>query len=326
MKKICVLLFCFSVSVTSVIAQTPLNDFYQTGTNWTWYSYVNHAFSRGTSEVYNDFISGDSTVNSYTYKLIKRYKKGRVYHDHGSITTTRYDSSDKTLVGGIRVDGEKVFFINLSADTNRLLSLPPMSETIIYDFLDLKIGDTISWKPYKNIVIDIDSVMLSNGKYEKRYHFEKTNYDDFWVRGAGCSMGFLMSHTAQPYMYYYLAKYYAVCYNGSANYKYYESAPLDSAIVDNCYLIFPLAVNEVNTKSGLAIYPNPVLSNRLNIDVSTDALDIRIYDVSGKLINILGHTPKGIHTIQAPTTPGIYTIVVLDEGTGDVSYSRFEKL
>ncbi len=274
--------------------------------------------------MYNDFISGDSTVGSFDYKLIRRYKKGQVYHDHGSITTTRYDSSDQILVGGIRVDDEKVFFINLSADTNYLLSLPPMSETIIYDF-DLKVGDTLAWKPYKNIVLAIGSVMLSNGKYEKRYHFEDTYYDDFWVRGAGCSMGFLMSHTAQPYMQYYLPKHYAVCYNGITGYKYYESAKLDSSIVDHCYLIFPLSVNNVVYDSELELYPNPVTDNSFSIKLPDDVSAVQVYNIRGVLISAKERVHRGANLMSAPEVAGMYIVHVLHKD-GTVEYLKFQKL
>lgn len=325
MKKINLLLLCLCATITTIYAQTPLSDFYQNGTSWTWYQYTDHAHGSNTQNVYAEYIAQDTTVGSKVYKTLWQYQKGRVSVVQGELKEVkRYDSSDRTLLGGIRIDGEKVYFINLSADTNSLLSLPPMSETIIYDF-DLKVGDTLAWKPYKNIVLAIDSVMLSNGKYEKRYYFEDTHYDDFWVRGAGCSMGFLMSHTAQPYMQYYLPKHYAVCYNGSTGYKYYESAKLDSSIVDHCYLIFPLSVNNIVNGSKIELYPNPVTVNNFTITLSDAASSVKVYDIRGVLISAKEDAHIGANLMSAPEAAGMYIVHVLHKD-GTVEYLKFQKL
>ncbi len=319
-----ILLLLLCLTDFSSQAQTSLDSFYQVGTSWTWYDYVNYAFSRGNTNVYVEYISGDTTVNGKQYKVIKQYKKGSIYHDHGAQTITRYDSSQKKLLGGIRIDGEKVFFINLSTDTNKTMSLPPMSEKILYDF-DLKVGDIISWKPFMNKVIDIDSIMLSNGKYEKRYHFEKTNYKDFWIRGVGSSLAFLESYNDYPFMYYWMQKTHAVCYNGSAYYKYYESANLDSSVVDHCYLIFPLSINETSHEVANKLYPNPVSGSFFKLVLTESVEDVYMYDAVGKLVNKTGALDKGVHEIKAPVASGVYILTIKDV-RGKLSYARLEKL
>ncbi|MEZ5017152.1 MAG: T9SS type A sorting domain-containing protein [Flavipsychrobacter sp.] len=324
MKTLIQLLVTVLICITAK-AQTPLADFYSTNTSWTWYATSSQAFSRNTNLVYNDFVSGDSVVKGKIYKLIKQYKKGKVFSDHGVETITRYSTTDQKLLGGIRVDSEKVYFINLDVDTNKSMSLAPLAETIIYDF-DLKVGDTVKWKPYDNIVLNIDSVKLSNGKYEKRYHFfNGAYYKDFWIRGVGSSFGFLHTYDDYPYMYYWEDKYHGVCYEGSASFKFYETANLDTTIVDHCYLIFPLSVNSVSTEASFILYPNPVSGSTYMLKLVEDAVSVNVYDIKGKVVSSSVDMAKGLHQMQAPGVVGVYIVQVVGKN-GSISYARFEKL
>lgn len=325
MKKISLLLLCLCATIATLYAQFPLDSFYKTGTSWTTLSQTAYGFSRYSKDIYATFISGDSTIGSHTYKVLKNYKKGKYYYDHGKVTLTRYDSSDQWVVGGIRVDGEKVYFINLSADTNWVMSLPPMDEAILYDF-DLKVGDTLAWKPYRNVIERIDSVRLSNNTYEKRYHFpNEKGVVDFWIRGLGSNIGFVNSYYEQPAAHTYSSHSASVCYNGSAEYIFYENAVADTANFSSCYLIFPLSVNNVVHDSELELYPNPVTANSFTITLSDAVSSVKVYDIRGVLISAKERVHRGANLMPAPEVAGVYIVQVLHKD-GTVEYLKFQKL
>lgn len=329
MSKISPLLLCLCFGITSVFAQTtPLDSFYKTGTCWTTMSQTAYGFWQYSKEISATFISGDSTIGTHNYKLLKGYKKGRYYYDHTSVTLTRYDSSNKVLIGGIRGDGEKVYFINLAADTNWVMSLPPMAEAILYDF-DLKVGDTLAWKPYRNVVDSIDSVQLSDNTYEKRFHFSVgKGPSDTWIRGVGSNMGFLNSYYEQPYPGMFKQILVAVCYSGSkSEYIFYEHATnkTDSADFANCYLIFPLSVNNTTANTELQLYPNPVSDNGLTLVLPRGAAKVSVYNTSGAVVEEYSELGKGQHRINAPQVAGLYLVNVKYED-GSVEHLRFQKL
>lgn len=325
MKKL-ILFILVVISAFTSYAQAALDSFYQTGATNTFYIYTPLAHFRGHYGIYKDYIVSDTLVKGKTYKVIEGFQKGIETFDFNSRTITRSDTTLKYTKGGIRVDGEKVYILNLSADTIKKIygdPLLPLQETILYDF-DLSIGDTLHWKPYNNVVLDIDSVKLSNGKYEKRFFFNKdTSYYDYWIRGVGSSLGFLYSYVdAGPYAYPF-QKYRSVCFDGSVDHKFHESADLDSAMVNSCYIILPTSVANVSKEEKVELFPNPVVGNAMNINLEKEA-DLTIYNMQGQLIHRYHNLERGKHRLEAPSLPGVYVMYVHSDVA--VSHIRFEKL
>lgn len=98
---------------------------------------------------YTGYLQGDTIISSVLYH--------KIYHD-------------SILKGGIRNDhiSKKTYFICLGAQAWQCPSHYP--EKILYDF-DAGIGDTIFWSTcgYKWVVTGIDSVLLMDGTYRKRF-------------------------------------------------------------------------------------------------------------------------------------------------------------
>jgi hypothetical protein len=70
------------------------------------------------------------------------------------------------------------------------------SEKILYDF-NLQLGDTVTWKPYDNIVFGIDSIQAPNGEFLKRIAFD--SQQDYWIEGLGSDIAFFGSYMPPPF-------------------------------------------------------------------------------------------------------------------------------
>ncbi len=319
-KKLLLLtLFLFTGELAS--AQVPLDSFFRQGVRWTSWYIFNAGHYTGYLTVHVNYIDGDTTVNGKQYHLYYYFKKGGKHAVPGGPTypsvPDSVDTTVKKLVGGIRVDGEQVLLTKIPPD-----SVVP--ETLLYDY-DLKIGDTLKWKPNANIVIDIDSVQLANGQYEKRFYFSKDPvFPDYWIRGIGSVFASAYSRT-YPSFGFDLTR--SVCYEHPIlGYKFYETSGLDSATVNSCYFIPPLSVGNItNNEFHAEIYPNPATGNNIQLRISADAAEMKVYDVQGRLVVDKDKMSAGTHGITTPASPGIYILVVTFKDGGK-SYTRFQKL
>lgn len=146
----------------------------------------------------NFIMMGDTAINTLGYKKIFYQLLG--CSSSGICTPCISNGvSVPILVGFLREDSSrKVFFLNYH------ISLLPIqcsqesfdTEKILYDFA-LSVGDTVSWKPYNNIVIEIDSVQAPNSEFLRRIKFD--NQQDFWIEGLGSSFAFFGSYMPPPF-------------------------------------------------------------------------------------------------------------------------------
>ena len=192
-------------------------------------------------------LKGDKTVNNLLYK--KLYFEVVYYeHQQGSlcIGLPSFWSEgyfwNPYLFGLIREDtAHKVFLI-----ANPTVSPPVVcsatdfsSEKILYDF-DLNLGDTVSWKPFNNIVIGIDSVQAPNGEFLRRIKFDDSF--DQWVEGLGSKIALFGSYMPPPFE--------CGCV--------LECAEATDLLPPNALPCgFPVGITNLQVKDKIQIFPNP---------------------------------------------------------------------
>lgn len=250
--KLIILLACSTMIVTSSTrAQSgDLNLFYEQGTRWatvTSYSFPRYATTYGASLAE---IGADSVISAHTYHLV-RYNLDAV----------------PTRLGAVRVDSQRVYFLNLSADTvfvtwphdassnSNSGTLLPGAEYLLYDYR-IRMGDTV----FRKVVQRIDSVQV-NGISLRRFWFREapgTFINDYWIEGIGSNLGFLGSYSgATPT--YPGAAVFPRTFHYCAPTMFYEFSEISSGNVfgaGNCDLK-PLTVARASTQPEIRVFPNP---------------------------------------------------------------------
>ena len=120
----------------------------------------------------NLIMMGDTSINSVSYKKI--YYQQTASQSFGSCFPGPSPNFSLQLTGFVRDDSaQKVYYLS-----NQSFQLPDQcaeetfdTEKILYDFA-INSGDTVSWKPYNNIVIEVDSIQAPNGEFLKRIKFD----------------------------------------------------------------------------------------------------------------------------------------------------------
>ncbi len=158
--------------------------------NAMWREYEYHIMSHWSH--YQYVITGDTVMNDLTYHKLQ--KSGSYYEWFNSSI-----SGINEYVGAFRedIENKKVYFMQAGK----------VKDTLLYDF-DLNIGDTLpplygyayNYDNIVPIVLDIDSVLLSDGVYHKRFLIK--NCPQMWIplsiyfiEGVGSSFGLLTGIT-----------------------------------------------------------------------------------------------------------------------------------
>lgn len=131
-----------------------------------------YAEEGGTYYEYQYRMAGDTIINGTSYKKLDEYGPG-IYEP--SIA--------------VRESKKRVYAITYTQSFRD-------TEIIAYDF-NLEVGDTfIRADPRRKskcpmVLRSIDSVMLDNGEYRKRYNFKDSCYGQYtyWIEGIGSSRG-----------------------------------------------------------------------------------------------------------------------------------------
>lgn len=228
-----------------------------------------------------------------------------------------YDLFDTNLIhqeseyfAGLRNEGKKVF-----------IKLPDFQETILYDF-SLTIGDTVWYEigscvgmgfwlqTHWKSVVSIDSVLIENGEYRKRWHLESDSFMyDTWVEGIGSINWFGVLNPLITEILTNGDNYNFVCFKQNDQVIY-----LDNPYCDECFCQLYTAIDKSVEKeeNSFTIFPNPAnekITLRFN-DPGLSANRIIIYNsmgmkVSERRINecpgielALDNYKSGLHTIQ----------------------------
>lgn len=303
MKKLLCTMFLF-ISVSDGFSQvTNIDSFYLPGTVWVNCYYINGPLEPNASHFYSwsHTIERDSMINGQNYHLISgkdvRHYNAPVNNDFG-------------IFGGVRVNGRKVYFLFFGpVSTQNSFSIPGGlqnwqqrlnssntlgAERILYDF-DLQEGDTFAF----GTIYAIDSVVLQNGVYAKRYQRSNTSVDPHWIEGVGGSQGAPLYPT-HPDFYHHSS----ICYHSPAMGFTYPNSNT------NCDA-FTTGLEEIeNRHDRILIYPNPINGDILQFETNKNVSIIRFADISGKICGqyIISSGQNSIHT---SLSPGIYFLKVV---------------
>jgi hypothetical protein len=176
-------------------------------------------------------------------------------------------------------------------------------EYIIYDF-NLEVGDAFSTYGWE--VENIDSILLDDGQYRKRWIFWQ---DNFWIEGIGSSLGLIHQDWAFKK---HIPEATLICYYELDSLIYFNSN------YDSCYYGFVDSVEDPNINDIISVYPNPA-KDLLHVKIDVPQLEektkvIFIHDISGTgMIN--EKFTKNEHTVSLKNFPaGIYTAFIMCEG------------
>lgn len=167
MKKfylLCLLLILFMI--TRAQSYIPLPD---TNAYWNEIKFYQGQCDPPNFCRYTCYFQGDTVLNSLSYHKV--YKN---------------DSYEISYSGGLRQDGEKVYYWDRDCD----------SPVLLYDF-GLTVGDSIALacmlcdeEPLYAQVVSVDSVMIGDMSYRKRINFTY-GYSYSWIEGIGSVYGLL---------------------------------------------------------------------------------------------------------------------------------------
>jgi hypothetical protein len=292
MSKFIILIAMLLASLHSN-AQMTLEDFYKPGSTWCEEKVV--GVGHGTYYIaakYEWRIDVDTTINSTSYHKVSNY--GKTY-------------------GGLRVSNDTVFFYRTDTTNYFGTNGPALgTEVVLYKF-DLQIGDVITWRYAGNSTItNITTTQLTSGEVVNHYWFD--SYES-WVYGIGGNRGLFDAYIAGTGPYFMLSYTSpAAAYSFPFSYPVQQGRPVGSnGPFTPC---FPTKVGDVlSDESTVSIYPNPITTKEMNIAGPAIA-QLRITDITGKLLYTNSNLPEGKHTIPAPATQGIYMLSAqLADGT-----------
>lgn len=200
----------------------------------------------------------DTLISGIKYILIGYDSTWNKFYVSGGsvISAENYNYTIPGLIfGAIRNDAQskKIWFRKLKnfdipvrggcVNVNSLFPLD--SDIILYDF-NLKIGDSLLWKPTNRILTGIDSIQISDGSYRRKFIF---SYDDYWIEGIGSWLGLFGSYEAPPNAY---GGCWLTCFQKNDSLLY----PVISGSDYYCNRIFT-GFSEFTTKFSISVFPNP---------------------------------------------------------------------
>lgn len=202
-------------------------------------------------------IGNDTIVDSINYKIII-----------DTLYTQENNSTFFTVqnFGLVREDTitKKIYFKQIDYYEN-------FPEYLIYDFnLDTNSVFIFGDNTILNVEY-VDSIFINN-KYSKRIKFVGNELT--WIEGLGALQGLIYAEFNNFFLNRTL-----LCYwkNDSLIYS------LGDTIYNCLYVDFISSISKVSELPQYNIYPNP-LTNYLNIESINDKLEMKIYDINGKIL------------------------------------------
>ncbi len=277
-------LFC----TLSVFAQSLI------GENKQWY--IGEVFITQPPVTFILKMEGDTLIDNKLYKKI--------------YTTRDTANQEWTLLNElIREDSTKKVWI-------RNYSMDEPEEILLYDF-NLVVGDSFAINldsdfTCKIPVINVDSIVLSNGALRKRITFSFQYFGDtfeeiYWIEGIGSQFG-LITHL------------YGYC--GWVDYGrwlrcYFEDGQRQFGQVPDgeCFYEFITNTDDLDTQSSFSIYPNPA-TDKLRVISSDNRLitECLLTDFQGRIIIDKLVNKSNLTLDLLNVMPGIYLIKIIDEG------------
>lgn len=306
MKKLLFSLFIFLSAFDAFSQVTDIDSFYLPGSVWRYKSHLQwNAGGGGCEDTYWSYkIERDSTINGTNYHLISGQDIGK--RNCGS--PINFVNIDYGIFGGIRTDARKVYLL-LFDTVSTVGGVHPFvvsgwrdvikdnysagNEYLLYDF-DLDVNVTLTWMP-GYYVDHIDSITISNGQQAKLYTFLTQGGGNAWIEGMGSVCNLLASK-------YGVGSNNLICYNGAMG-SYFSD-------FSDCGAVGAGVNEQISSIKQLAIYPNPLNGDMLQIKAHKGISMICITNISGKVCeqHILSSAQANINT---SLSIGIYFIKVL---------------
>jgi hypothetical protein len=102
------------------------------------------------------------------------------------------------------------------------------------------VGDTVTWKPFNNVVASIDSVETPDGEFLRRINFDQD--PDYWLEGFGSGIALFGSYMPPPF-------------ECGCDMKCAEANDVSYPYSFSCG--FPVGMPTIPSESKLQIFPNP---------------------------------------------------------------------
>ena len=191
-------------------------------------------------------LYGDTTINSQTYHKIYNLYDTNLIHQNS------------TYFAALRNDNKKV-----------IINIPGYPETVLYDFL-LSVGDTIWYEiggeamhngtylylqSHWKTVVSIDSVILENGEYRKRWHLNSNIFmSDTWIEGVGSVDWFGLFNPIITDAITNGDNYYFACFKHNN-----QVVHINNPLCDKCFCQLYTTIDKYETDENeiFKIFPNP---------------------------------------------------------------------
>ena len=230
--------------------------------------------------VFPIIMEGDTIINTITYKKLFLYNQ---------------------VYGGIREENKVIYFYRLEYEAEYPLYdfTKEVGDTIhgVYDDIYSYLDDPESF--HSMIVMNIDSLLLTDGNYHKRFQVVASYFGSqaYWIEGVGSP-----DNVISP---------------GWNSSSVSGTHHLDCLVGDGdlVYGTCVSSISENSQKEFIQIYPNP-FSDFTNISSKKYLKNatLRIYNTTGKLVNEINNIFGENFVLQRNNLPeGIYTIQLLQD-------------
>ncbi len=247
------------------------------------------------------YLVGDTIINGKLYSIL--------YGTEVPFLTQYSNGYPIQPRGYIREENKSIYFYPSSG---------LWDEGLIYDF-NLEVGDTMYWdpdvlpipEPSFGIVVEIDSIQITNGDFRKRY-FINGNYgvDIQVIEGIGSVMGLLMSNVGQSGVVDWITD--LSCVSTPQNLIY--TSIYFGWIDDPTQCLDPTVSTEEVPKNSLKVFPNPT-SHIINLSKTIYQARVEIFSATGqKVLSTNNFTGSAIDLKDLPS--GLYLLVI----SGDEEY------
>lgn len=311
MKKILTLIIILLL-INSVKAQNyvPFPD-----SNAIWSEWHKPPIFPGNPPYYyrNAITNRDTIINTKTYH--------QIFH---SLTDSLFiNPANFNYIGGLREYNKQVFFIPMDS----------INEYLIYDF-SKSVGDTIVYDYSKFahnsygisfrdtlIIANIDSVLLNDGLYRKRFHLTDiwgipSIYFPRWIEGIGGDMGLLWPVGELPTN---GVNNYLVCFQQNKNEVYFNT------LFSTCFPIID-NISEYLNDNQLIVSPNPVNDyckiNWRNIRNGTYNT-VMITDMYGNIIYNKTIENTNVLTINCQSFKCGFYLIKISNASNNILISKF---
>jgi len=290
MKKFLFLATCI-LTLMTVHGQTNVYHPFPTSNAFWQYRHWNSL----NASIHNETrygLNGDTIISGNSYK--------KVYSLFDSTLTSPYS----TYYAAIREQNKKVYTV--------IGNLP---EHLLYDF-NLLAGDTIHYDyslatgsstTFSRVVTNIDSILLLDGKYRKRFAFNPVGFnsiEDTVVEGIGSIMWVGLFNP--------LVNAWCTCGDGYevTCFKQNDTAfYLNNPLCDHCFCTFLTTLNDFEKQGITKIFPNPT-NGKFTIETNTaEKQSVQVLDLNGRFV--LSQKINGTTSIDAGNlNEGVYNVII----------------